>query len=87
MNICNVNKLSWNSVWTFTLQAARREQTRITSESFCRQFSRIGSSINESINHCHEIRSSDVSNAIVKMKSDKITDNGLVYSNNFIFGL
>ena len=37
-------------------------------------------------NHCHEIRSSDVSNAIVKMKSDKISDNGLVYSNNFIFG-
>ena len=27
-------------------------------------------------NHCHEIRSSDVSNAIVKMKSDKISDNG-----------
>ena len=37
-------------------------------------------------NHCHEIRSSDVSNAIVKMKSDKISDNGLVYSNNFIYG-
>ena len=37
-------------------------------------------------NHCHEICSSDVSNAIVKMKSDKISDNGLVYSNNFIFG-
>ena len=38
------------------------------------------------VNHCHEIRSSVVSNAIVKMKSDKISDNGLVYSNNFIFG-
>ena len=38
------------------------------------------------LHHCHEIRSSDVSNAIVKMKSDKISDNGLVYSNNFIFG-
>ena len=37
-------------------------------------------------NHCHEIRSSDVSNAIVKMKSDKISDNGLEYFNNFIFG-
>ena len=38
------------------------------------------------VNHCHEIRSSVVSNAIVKMKSDKISDNDLVYSNNFIFG-
>ena len=37
-------------------------------------------------NHCHEIGSSDVSNAIVKIKSDKISDNGFVYSNNFIFG-
>ena len=40
----------------------------------------------EDKNHCHEIRSSDVANAIVKMKSDKISDNGLVYSNKFIFG-
>ena len=37
-------------------------------------------------NNCHEIRSSDVSNAIEKMKSDKISDNGLVCSNNFIYG-
>ena len=38
-------------------------------------------------NHCHEIRSPDVSNAIVKIKSDKIRDNGFVYSNNLFLVL
>ena len=36
--------------------------------------------------HCHVIRSSDVMSAIGKLKSDKVNDNGLVYSNNFIHG-
>ena len=34
--------------------------------------------------HCHVIRSSDVMSAIGKLKSDKVNDNGLVFSNNFI---
>ena len=37
-------------------------------------------------NHCHEICRTDVSKAVAKLKSDKISDNGLVYSNNFING-
>ena len=37
-------------------------------------------------NHCHEIFRTDVSKAVAKLKSDKISDNGLVYSNNFING-
>ena len=36
--------------------------------------------------HCHVIRSSDVMSAIGKLKSDKVNDNGLVYSNNSIHG-
>ena len=36
-------------------------------------------------NHCHEICRTVVSKAVAKLKSDNlITDNGLVYSNNFI---
>ena len=34
--------------------------------------------------HCHLISSSDVLRAITKLKTDKVNDNGLVYSNNFI---
>ena len=37
-------------------------------------------------NHCHEICRTEVSKAVAKLKSDKISDNGLVYSNNFING-
>ena len=37
-------------------------------------------------NHCHEICRTGVSKAVAKLKSDKISDNGLVYSNNFING-
>ena len=33
--------------------------------------------------HCHVISSSDVMSAIGKLKIDKISDNGLAYSNNF----
>ena len=33
--------------------------------------------------HFHVIRSSDVMSAIGKLKSDKVNDNGLVYSNKF----
>ena len=43
----------------------------------------------ESVNgrsHCHDIDNSDVSKAVAKLKTDKISDNGLVYSNNFIYG-
>ena len=36
--------------------------------------------------HCHLISSSDVLRAITKLKTDKVNDNGLVYSNNFIHG-
>ena len=36
--------------------------------------------------HCHIISSADVSIAINKLKSDKVNDNGLVYSNNFNHG-
>ena len=36
--------------------------------------------------HCHDIDNSDVSKAVAKLKTDKISDNGLVYSNNFIYG-
>ena len=41
---------------------------------------------NERLSHCHEINNFDISRAIAKIKSDKISDNGLVYSNNFIYG-
>ena len=40
---------------------------------------------NERLSHCHEINNFDISRAIAKIKSDKISDNGLVYSNNFIY--
>ena len=40
----------------------------------------------ERLSHCHEINNFDISRAIAKIKSDKISDNGLVYSNNFIYG-
>ena len=33
--------------------------------------------------HCYVIRSSDVLSAIGKLKTDKVNDNGLLYSNNF----
>ena len=36
--------------------------------------------------HCHLISSSDVLRAITKLKTDKVNDNGLVFSNNFIHG-
>ena len=36
--------------------------------------------------HIHVISSADVSIAIKKLKSDKVNDNGLVYSNNFKYG-
>ena len=36
--------------------------------------------------HIHIIRSADVSIAIKKLKSDKVNDNGWVYSNNFKHG-
>ena len=36
--------------------------------------------------HCHLISSSDVLRAVTKLKTDKVNDNGLVYSNNFIHG-
>ena len=36
--------------------------------------------------HIHIISSADVSIAIKKLKSDKVNDNGLVYSNNFKHG-
>ena len=33
---------------------------------------------NERLSHCHEINNFDNSTAIAKLKSDKISDNGLV---------
>ena len=36
--------------------------------------------------HCHGISSSDVLRAIIKLKTDQVNDNGLVYSNNFTHG-
>ena len=37
--------------------------------------------------HCHDKANSDVSNAVAKLETDKISDNGLVFSNNFIYGI
>ena len=34
--------------------------------------------------HCHLISSTDVSTAVSKLKTDKVNDNGMIYSNNFI---
>ena len=34
--------------------------------------------------HCHLIGSTDVSTAVSKLKTDKVNDNGMIYSNNFI---
>ena len=36
--------------------------------------------------HSHLISSSDVLSAITKLKTDKVNDNGLVYSSKFIHG-
>ena len=36
--------------------------------------------------HCHHISNTDVSTAVSKLKTDKINDNGMIYSNNFIHG-
>ena len=36
--------------------------------------------------HCHLISSTDVSTAVSKLKTDKVNDNGMIYSNNFIHG-
>ena len=36
--------------------------------------------------HCHVISSSDVMSAMGKLKTDKVNDNGLVYSNNCTHG-
>ena len=38
------------------------------------------------MSHCDDIDNSDVSKSVAKLKTDKISDNGLVYSNNFIYG-
>ena len=38
------------------------------------------------VEHIHIISSADVSIAVKKLKSDKVNDNGLVYSNNFKHG-
>ena len=36
--------------------------------------------------HCHLISRTDVSTAVSKLKTDKVNDNGMIYSNNFIHG-
>ena len=36
--------------------------------------------------HCHDIDNSDVSKVVTKLKTDKTSDNRLVYSKNFIYG-
>ena len=36
--------------------------------------------------HCHDIDNSDVSKLVAKLITDKISDNGLVYSSYFIYG-
>ena len=36
--------------------------------------------------HCHLISSTDVSTAVSKLKTDKVNDNGMIYSNNFTHG-
>ena len=36
--------------------------------------------------HCHLISSTDVSTAVSKLKTDKVNDNGMIYSNNFVHG-
>ena len=36
--------------------------------------------------HSHDIDNSDVSKVVAKLETDKISDNVLVYSNNFIYG-
>ena len=36
--------------------------------------------------HFHLISSTDVSTAVSKLKTDKVNDNGMIYSNNFIHG-
>ena len=59
---------------------SQRIQSAVTAECECT----INSS--EESNHCHEICRTGVSKAVAKLKSDKISDNGLVYSDNFING-
>ena len=34
--------------------------------------------------HCHLISNTAVSTAVSKLKTDKVNDNGMIYSNNFI---
>ena len=36
--------------------------------------------------HCHLVSSTDVSTAVNKLKTDKVNDNGMMYSSNFIHG-
>ena len=59
---------------------SQRIQSAVTAEYECTI-----KTFDES-NHCHEICRTGVSKAVAKLKSDKISDNGLVYSNNFING-
>ena len=57
---------------------SQRIQSAVTAECECTI-----KTADES-NHCHEICRTDVSKAVAKLKSDKISDNGIVYHNNLI---
>ena len=59
-------------------KVSQRIQSAVTAECECTI------KTSDESNHCHEICRTDVSKAVAKLKSDKISDNGLVYSNNFI---
>ena len=84
-NIVNIfrrkYKSLFNSVESSDVEIAdlsQRIQSAVTAECGCTL------KTSEESNHCHEIFRTDVSKAVGKLKSDKISDNGLVYFNNFI---
>ena len=86
-NIANIfwrkYKSLFNSVESSDEEIAdlsQRIQSAVTAECECTI------KTSDESNHCHEICRTDVSKAVPKLKSDKISDNGLVYSNNFING-
>ena len=57
---------------------SQRIQSAVTAEYECTI------KTSDESNHCDEICRTNVSKAVAKLKSDKISDNGLVYSNKLI---
>ena len=86
-NIANIFRRKYKSLFNSVESSdkeiadlSQRIQSAVTAECECTI-----KTFDES-NHCHEICRTGVSKAVAKLKSDKISDNGLVYSNNFING-